>query len=31
VDPRWADAAAGVDTELQAARALIARWRAGAG
>ena len=25
--PRWADAVAGVDTELQAARAVIARWR----
>ena len=26
--PHWADAVAGVDTEMQAARALIARWRA---
>ena len=29
VAPRWADASAGVDTEMQAARALIARWRTG--
>jgi hypothetical protein len=25
--PRWADAAAGVDTEMQTARAVMARWR----
>ena len=28
VAPRWADAVAGVDTEVQAARQVIAGWRA---
>ena len=28
--PRWADAVAGIDTELAAAQGLIAKWRAGA-
>jgi hypothetical protein len=27
VAPRWADTAAGVDTEMQAARQLITGWR----
>jgi C-terminal processing protease CtpA/Prc len=31
VAPNWADAAAGVDTEMQAALLQVARWRSGAG
>ncbi len=31
VAPRWADAVAGVDTEMQAALQQVARWRTGAG
>jgi hypothetical protein len=30
VAPQWADAAAGVDTEMAAAKALVAAWRRGA-
>jgi len=27
--PRWVDAAAGVDTKMAAARALVMKWRGG--